>query len=79
MNIRKSGGFSECSPNYKGSLDPIIMGYITGYKIPSLEIPFQNPLPPPVKMTKQENVVVLKETQEMLKKEAIIPVKHEAQ
>ena len=43
-----------------------------------LEITFQNSLSPPVKMTEQEKVVVLKEIEKILKKEAIIPMKHDA-
>ena len=53
--------------------EPTILGYVTGYKIPLSEIPFQNLPPPPVKTTEQVKVMVLKEIEEMLKKETITP------
>ena len=56
--------------------DPIMHGYVMGYKILLLEIPFQNSLSHRVKTTKLEKLVVLKEIEEILKKEAITPVKH---
>ena len=97
----KPGGYSECSPNYKGSFllkasskctissdaetlcdelakdnfRPNYPGLRQGIQNTIVRNTFLEQPATPVKVTWQRKVMVLKEIGEMLKKEAIIPVK----
>ena len=48
----------------------MIPSYVEGYKIPLVEIPFQNYCPPPVSMKEELKMIVQENIEEMLKKES---------
>ena len=82
--------FSKCNSKYNFSWDTtfytqlakdlttvmVILGYVGGYKILLLETLGQNSFSPPVKIKEEQRLIVQKEAEEMLRKEAIFQVQN---